>query len=263
MNGFQEFPMSEDVPTAKVIISTDTKKCSKCGKKKRMDEFQGNKSKKSGVNTYCKSCMVIYSKSYYQNNPNGRMKCIEAVRRYQKSHCEKTNNDMAVYRQKNKHRIAKKAKEWHSQHPESRILSAQRRREFHLEDIRAAGRKNSKKRRSTPKGKLNVAMSNAIRGSLVRGKNGRSWLLLVDFTLDQLRNSLEKQFTEGMSWGNIGKWHIDHKIPLTAFNYETPDDIDFKKCWALSNLQPMWARENIQKSDKLEKPHQPSLAIGA
>ena len=42
--------------------------------------------------------------------------------------------------------------------------------------------------------------------------------------------------------------------------YNSADDPDFKKCCALSNLRPMWARENIAKSDKIEKPMQPSLS---
>lgn len=57
-------------------------------------------------------------------------------------------------------------------------------------------------------------------------------------------------------------WHIDHKIPKSAFNFETPEDIDFKRCWALKNLQPLWAAENIKKHDRVDKPFQPSLAIG-
>ena len=67
----------------------------------------------------------------------------------------------------------------------------------------------------------------------------------------------------GMTWETHGKygWHIDHKIPISAFNFESPKDLDFKKCWALINLQPMWAKENIRKGAKVEKPFQPSLTI--
>jgi hypothetical protein len=62
-------------------------------------------------------------------------------------------------------------------------------------------------------------------------------------------------------WKNYGEWHVDHKIPQSAFNFETPEDIDFKKCWALKNIQPMWAKENIIKSNRINKPFQPSLRI--
>jgi hypothetical protein len=61
-----------------------------------------------------------------------------------------------------------------------------------------------------------------------------------------------------MSWDNYGTvWHIDHKIPVSAFNLRCEEDI--KRCWALKNLQPMFADENVMKSDKLDKPFQPML----
>ena len=56
---------------------------------------------------------------------------------------------------------------------------------------------------------------------------------------------------EGMTWENYGEWHVDHKLPITSFNFTTVFDDDFKKCWALDNLQPMWGNENISKSNKI------------
>jgi hypothetical protein len=65
-----------------------------------------------------------------------------------------------------------------------------------------------------------------------------------------------------MTWENYGDWHIDHKIPVSAFNFSKASDIDFKRCWKLSNLQPLWAAQNVSKGNKLERPFQPSLAFG-
>ncbi|OKP79784.1 hypothetical protein BTE77_06750 [Ensifer adhaerens] len=62
---------------------------------------------------------------------------------------------------------------------------------------------------------------------------------------------LEAQFTDGMTWDNYGEWHVDHIIPLAAHNYETTDDIDFKRAWAMSNLQPLWAIDNHRKRDRI------------
>ena len=92
-------------------------------------------------------------------------------------------------------------------------------------------------------------------------KNGRHWEDLVGYTVSELKNHLEKKFKKGMTWENYGQWHIDHKIPMSVFNYQRPEDIDFKKCWALENLQPLWRIENIKKSNKLTRPFQPSLAL--
>jgi hypothetical protein len=54
-----------------------------------------------------------------------------------------------------------------------------------------------------------------------------------------------------MNWSNYGKWHIDHKIPDSSFVYKTTKDKGFQDSWALSNLQPMWAIDNMRKGRKL------------
>ncbi len=85
---------------------------------------------------------------------------------------------------------------------------------------------------------------------------------MVGYTTEELKEHLETQFKKGMAWDNYGKkWHIDHIIPRSKFNYIYYDDIDFKRCWALTNLQPLWAKENIQKSDKVDKDFQPFLSF--
>ena len=53
-----------------------------------------------------------------------------------------------------------------------------------------------------------------------------------------------------MSWDNAGEWHIDHIIPDSWFNYKSIEDQQFKDCWALNNLQPMWKLENISKGNR-------------
>lgn len=64
-----------------------------------------------------------------------------------------------------------------------------------------------------------------------------------------------------MSWEKLPEIHIDHKIPLAVFNFNTAEDCDFKRAWALENLQPLWAKDNLSKGAKLENPFQPSLLI--
>lgn len=88
--------------------------------------------------------------------------------------------------------------------------------------------------------------------ALGKAKAGRSWKTFVDYSLEELMAHLERQFLPGMTWENKGDWHIDHIIPRSSFAYSTPDDPEFKKCWALSNLQPLWAIDNIRKNAKTE-----------
>jgi hypothetical protein len=113
------------------------------------------------------------------------------------------------------------------------------------------------------RGRLNDSMRGGVYRSIARGlKAGYKWETLVGYTIDQLRSHLEKLLQPGMSWENYGTaWHVDHKIPLAVFNFERPNDIDFKLCWSLKNLQPMDATENRKKQDKISVPFQPSLHI--
>ena len=79
----------------------------------------------------------------------------------------------------------------------------------------------------------------------------RSTFILLGYTLEELMSHLEKQFTEGMTWDNYGEWHVDHKIPMASFNFETTEDREFKLCWCLDNLQPLWGSDNLSKGTKL------------
>jgi hypothetical protein len=97
-------------------------------------------------------------------------------------------------------------------------------------------------------------MSTAIRKAIRDRKSGRSWEDLVGYTLDELMRHLEKQFLKGMSWENYGPvWHIDHIRPVASFRAADPASDEFRACWALSNLQPLWAEANIKKGARLDR----------
>lgn len=97
-------------------------------------------------------------------------------------------------------------------------------------------------------------MSCAIRRSLKGGNNGKPWEKAVGFTREELARHLERQFTSGMSWDNLGrgkrKWEIDHIRPLSSFGFTTIDDSEFKAAWCLTNLRPLWSEENNRKHAK-------------
>jgi hypothetical protein len=112
-----------------------------------------------------------------------------------------------------------------------------------------------KKERATLEGRLSTYIYKSLHGK----KSGNHWESLVGWNIKTLIKRLEKQFSDGMTWDNYGKWHIDHIIPQNAFHYTSPNDIDFKRCWALSNLKPLWAEDNIAKSNKILSPFQLSL----
>ena len=105
-------------------------------------------------------------------------------------------------------------------------------------------------RNATLQRRIENTISAAIRKALLKAKGGQSWEFLVGYTTKTLIAHLESKFTDGMTWENYGKWHIDHKIPKSWFYYESPDDWQFKVCWSLWNLQPLWAADNIRKRNR-------------
>jgi hypothetical protein len=86
---------------------------------------------------------------------------------------------------------------------------------------------------------------------LVRGesKNG-SALRDLGCSLDELKIHLENQFQDGMSWDNYGEWHIDHIVPLASF--DLTDREQFLKACHYTNLQPLWAEDNLKKGARLD-----------
>ncbi len=105
-------------------------------------------------------------------------------------------------------------------------------------------------RRENPKFHLDQNMCNSIGQSLKGQKAGRRWETLVSYTLRDLMKHLEEQFDDKLNWGNYGSyWHVDHIKPRSLFKYIFPTDPEFKKCWALENLQPLEKSANFRKSN--------------
>lgn len=112
-------------------------------------------------------------------------------------------------------------------------------------------RKYQKERRANnPQARIDGRISALIRQALRENKAGKSWESLVGYTVKDLMDHLEKQFVSGMSWDNMGEWHIDHIKPRSSFSYDSPTDPDFRECWKLENLQPLWAIDNLKKGNK-------------
>jgi len=111
-----------------------------------------------------------------------------------------------------------------------------------------------REKRKEPKEHLNHVVSRAVQHSLKKtGKRGCKWEILLGYPVEKLKKHLGKQFEPWMNWSNFGKggWEIDHIIPKASFNFTNPNDIDFKKCWALENLRPLEQRKNASKGKKL------------
>jgi hypothetical protein len=166
----------------------------------------------------------------------------------------------------NKSRVRSTQAEWRKRNPHNAIKNAEHARKHYAlnkDSVKERIRLREKELSVTPFYRVNKAISVYMRNCLRRKKNGLHWEVIVGYSIDALMHHLQKQFTDGMSWDNYGKWHIDHIIPISAFHFSGPEDIDFKRCWSLSNLRPMWGVENMKKGAKLSKPFQPALALVA
>ena len=121
-----------------------------------------------------------------------------------------------------------------------------------IANVKAIRKRSYVKRAAEPKHRLSRSISPAIRRSIISKYGGR-WQALVGYTLSDLMRHLERQFTDGMSWENYGSsgWHIDHIRPQTSFQFETANDPEFRACWALTNLRPLWASENLRKQARV------------
>lgn len=247
-----------------------TKICTKCGEEKPLSQFNKDKHHFDGFTSSCKKCRSEYAKEYHKQNAEKRIASYRAwasnnkeyvkskTREYYEAHIDQIKEyDRKRYSENiDKHR--ENSRKYRMEHLEERLKKG---REHYAQNKKYYSDWQSNKRKSDPTYRLNHNISNHIRISLQGNKAGRSWEKLVGYTLSQLKTHLEKQFTEGMSWDNYGQWHIDHIIPKTAFNYSTAECIDFKRCWSLKNLRPLWSLDNFSKSNKLMKHFQPALRI--
>lgn len=201
---------------------------------------------------------IEYKRQWRISNPD---KQAGYSRRWYKKNIEKVKAYKSRYRTINKDKIAIQTRKWRNKNPDWQ----RNWNKSHSEQRQLSARKAARKKRATAMGKLNNNMASAIWRSLNGNKNFIKWEALVGYSLSELKAHLEKYFAGGMNWTNYGKgkgkWNIDHIIPKSAFNFVKGTNIDFKRCWSLKNLQPLWEKENISKSNKLNKPFQPSLAL--
>lgn len=100
---------------------------------------------------------------------------------------------------------------------------------------------------------INYKILHNLRSRLNLALNGKvkskNTLNLLGCSIDELKAHLQSKFIEGMQWNNHGQWHIDHVIPCSKF--DLTKEAEQQKCFHYSNLQPLWAIDNIKKSNNI------------
>jgi len=99
--------------------------------------------------------------------------------------------------------------------------------------------------------KLRGVLRARVRAAITRssGAKSRKTTRLIGCSIERLRQHLEAQFTEGMTWDNHGEWHIDHIKPCASF--DLADEAQQLECFNYTNLQPLWASDNLSKGAKV------------
>ena len=224
------------------------KKCLVCEK-----DFSTFKKTKIHCSKDCAAKFKIqYDKKYF-SRPDVKVRVNQLQKIYRTKLTNETKKKYSerykIYRTKNKDKIKQQQKDWYSK-PENKIKV--RIRQNTPERKRAQYAYFRKRRKNDP----NYRMIHNLRGALgkliIRNqkiiKNKRT-KELIGCSVEELKAHIEKQFLPGMSWDNYGykTWHIDHIRPLSSA--KTMDDIIRLNLMHYTNLQPLWAKDNLKKSD--------------
>ena len=105
------------------------------------------------------------------------------------------------------------------------------------------------RRQHTKKAKRD-GVQELIRGAIRRNGTSSRVEELCGYSIAELRQHIERQFTKGMTWDRFmaGEIHIDHIVPQKSFDLQ--DDTEWRACWALTNLRPVWAKDNLEKGSR-------------
>lgn len=181
--------------------------CSICKETKSYEDFSKDRRTKDGLQHRCKACFSEYKRKYRAEN----------------------QDKIKSYQQVNKDKIRAYHKTYQAQNRERTRTYVNKRYATNL-DVKVA--QLARKR-----------ICNALKG---RTKSA-STIELIGCSIEELKAHIENQFQEGMTWENHGYygWHIDHIVSCASFDLNDPEQQ--RLCFHYSNLQPMWAKENIRK----------------
>lgn len=190
--------------------------CKKCNKNKLLTSFTKNSGCINGYSFRCKECTSLYNKQYSKVNKSVLKKEKEVYYKNNKQYFKDKNK---VNYENNKDIIFQKANE--------------RKKNRLKEDINY---------------KLTCNLRTRLSNALKRNQKSGSAIKDLGCSIEEFKIYLEKKFQEGMTWDNYGKWHIDHSIAISKFDLTNKEEL--KIACHYTNLQPMWALENIKKGNK-------------
>jgi hypothetical protein len=229
----------------------ETKVCTKCNVEKNIFEFGKLKSSKDGYRYFCKKCRNNIEKTYEGDNVSVRKKKWRNNNKEKiKNHYQETKQTILdyqkKYREENLGKIKERGKQYYNNNKKE-ILDKNKVYKKNTKNIRNIYESNKKK--NNPIYSLLCGMRsrlcNYLKKSDITKKN--KTFDIVGCTPQSLKEHLETQFIDGMSWDKRSEWHIDHIIPLSSA--KTEEEL-YSLCH-YTNLQPLWAEDNLKKSNKI------------
>jgi hypothetical protein len=156
--------------------------------------------------------------------------------------------DAERYR-KNRDKIRAQVKAWRLNNPDKEKLRKKIWVEANRDHVRKRNREYIKTRRKNdPQFALRRAITNRTHCFMRQRRAQGSVTEAIGCSWQELYAYIESKFQPGMTWKNRGKWHIDHIKPLSSFDLTDPEQ--FRQAAHYTNLQPLWALDNLKKSNK-------------
>ncbi len=242
------------------VESPGMKVCSKCKFEKLITDFPACELKRENGGR-CRICERKTAKIRRENNPEA-----EAARKkiYYEKHKEKLLKKHKIYCKNNRENLTAYSKKYREDHKEKTYETKRLYALNNKDKLRENFKIYSKNKKiNDPFYSLRTKLSSTINKCLKlngSSKNGFSMLKFLPYTIQELKEHLEKQFESWMNWNNRGMynptiwndydqntwvWNLDHIIPHSEFKYTSMKDEEFKRCWALENLRPYSAKLNI------------------
>lgn len=246
--------------------AANTKKCSKCGENKALSEFHASNQTKDGKKFDCKECRNKQNRERALKNKEINKKDKISKNTAKKCDCCGEEKQIELFYFRNdmgKHsNYCKKCKDGQNRKYaiENKEEIAKYQNEYCKEYRKDPEKKKIRNKREVEARKNNITrhLSDVLRTRIGNLLKTGSAVKDLGCSIEEFKLHLERQFypnketKEEMSWENYGKfgWHIDHIKPLASFNLENREE--FLKAAHYTNLQPLWAKENLSKSDKTD-----------
>ena len=220
------------------MVKVATKTCSNCHACKPVNLFRKK-------HNQCKVCMAAKRREYYQG-----YKDKETFKAKQREYYQNNRVEIAAkrreYYQNNKVEIGDKHRKYY-QGNKKKVVAQQReyqRERYHFDPMYAI--------KLRLRSRMNIAVKHAG-----LDKKCASSSKLLGISYQGLKEWLEAQFTEGMTWENRSDWHVDHIVPCDAFDLTV--DQNQRICFWYKNLQPLWGLDNLQKSNTYDEEEKQAL----